>query len=388
MTAPKNLLKISVALGLLASFVPVASAQNTLYVGDYSAQEIDRYSQTGTIINPDPGLGSAGLNASPTKGEGIAVGKGYPTTGYSVASGGFGNIANPIYIANASPANGSQTIEVVNANATGTTNPVVNANFITGLSGVANIALSPNGNYLYVAQQAGGTDGTGLVSVYNALTGTIISSVSVAEAHDVVVSANGTVYVTAYAAGVSTSVGVIDLSPNLTNQQTFLAEGAYAGAGNTGLTHATGMVFDNSGNLWVANVYTVNNSVRNTGTSAQNFVAEYSSTGTLLATYESGTTPATQNHLYTVFGLSLGPDGNIYAASFNGSEITKINTTTGALSTFIDLGGDNPKYATWGSDAVTYSPVPEPKAEAALLLGGVLLLLALRRLKRSGWATA
>jgi streptogramin lyase len=367
----KNLMAILFAVALSSA----AYAQDTLYVGDYQAQQILRYDQNGNIINPDPWLGAAGLNGVATKGEGIAVGVGYPTTG----SFAFGNIADPIFIANAAPANGSQTIEVVNPNATAGTNPVVNANFITGLQGVANIALSPNGQDLYVAQQLGGTSGTGSISEYNALTGALITSVDVVAAHDVVVSANGTVYVTAYAAGSAQSVGVIDFSANLTNQQTFLAPGAYAGSGNTGLSHVTGMVFDSGGNLWVANVYTVSNSVRGTGPSAQNFVAEYSPSGALLATYESS-----GNHLFTVFGLDLGPDGNIYAASFNGGEITEINTTTGVLSTFIAMpNGDTPKYATWSTESVTYVPEPQTYASISISLGGLLFLLIIRRLRRT-----
>jgi hypothetical protein len=346
-------------------------AADTLYVGSYNSQQIFRYDQTGTIIAPSPWLGAAGLNGAALKGEGIAVGAGFPTSG---AGNTFGNISNPIYIANI----GANSVEVVNANAASGANPIVNATFITGLNGVADLALSKNGEDLYVAQQTAGT-----VSEYNALTGALVASVAVTDAHDVAVSANGTVYVTAYAAGSTQSVGVIDFASNLTNQQTFIAPNSSVAIGGVGtgvtLNHATGMVFDNGGNIWVANVYAPSGSVNGQPVNAEDFVSEYSSTGTLLRTIE-----ATGNHLYTVFGLSLGADGNIYASSFLGNEVTEINDSTGALSTFITMPtGDEPKYAIWGSDFETYSAVPEPKDYAAMTLVGLALLVIVHRLRRN-----
>jgi hypothetical protein len=175
-------------------------------------------------------------------------------------------------------------------------------------------------------------------------------------------------------------VGVVDFTANLTNEQTFVAANSAVGDGQT-LTHPTGMAFDSSGNLWVANVYTKNGSVIGAGASTENLVAEYSPTGTLLKTIESN-----GNELFTVFGLALGPDGNIYATSFNGDEITEINDSTGALTDFLNFAsGDEPKYATWQSDEVTYTP--EPRTYGLITLGFMMVLLLLRRLKRT-WVTA
>ena len=69
---------------------------------------------------------------------------------------------------------------------------------------------------------------------------------------------------------------------------------------------------------------------------------------------------------------------------FEGHEITQIDPTTGVVSTYVSLpDGDNPKYAIWGSDSVTYEPVPEPKTYGMMTLGGIALLLAFRLLKRT-----
>ena len=346
-----------------------AWAQDTLFVGAYHTQQIFRYDQTGNIIQPDPWIGPGGnaVNSTAIQGEGIAVGENFPTTGGYA----FGDVANPVYIVNFN----TESVEVANGSAAAGANPIVNASFITGLNEGANIALSNYGQTLYLAQQNANS-----VTEYNALTGAVITSVGgITDAHDVVVGANGNVFVTAYGPNLTTTVGVLEFSQNLTNQQTFIAANYNTGGGTT-LNHPTGMVFDASGNLWVANVYAQGGTVVGVPINNEDFVSEFSSTGTLLRTIE-----ATGNHLYTVFGLSLGPDGNIYAASFNGDEITEINTTTYALSTFATLpaAGDEPKYAVWSSDFVNYSTVPEPKTYGVIYLGGVALLLALRRFQRA-----
>jgi hypothetical protein len=373
----KNGLQLKRQAGIAILFITCSYlngfAQDTLYVGIYNQQQIQTYNwdevqgdAPTAIDSSPPWLGSAGLNGAAIQGEGIAPGVGFPTSGGYA----FGDVADPVYIANA----GAGTIEVANGSIQSGSNPIVNSTFISGLNVPANIALSPNGGVLYVAQEGAGT-----ITEYNALTGAQLASASVVNAHDVVVNANGTVYVTGYAPGSSSTVGVVDFTANLTNEQTFVAPNSALGNGQT-LTHPTGMAFDSSGNLWVANVYAKNGSVIGAGPSTENLVAEYSPTGTLLKTIESN-----GNELYTVFGLALGPDGNIYATSFSGDEITEINDSTGALTDFLNLAsGDEPKYATWQSDQVTFTP--EPKTYGLMTLGGVMLLLVHRRLKRT-WLT-
>ncbi len=346
----------------------------TLYVGSYYAEQILRYNTSGAITQPEPWLGPYGnaVNSTAIEGEGIAVGSNFPTTGGYA----FGDVSNPVYIVNTT----AGTVEVADGNAAATANPIVNSTFITGLSGGANLALAKYGQALYVAQE-----GAGSITEYNSLTGAVITSVTgITDAHDVIVGANGNVYVTAYGAGVTQTTGVMEFSKNLTNEQTFIAENTTAGTGTGGVTltlnHMTGMCFDASGNFWVANVYSSGGTVVGVPLNTEDFVSEFSSTGTFIRSIEASGT-----NLYTVFGLSLGPDGNIYAASFNGNEVTEINTTTYALSTFATLPytGDEPKYATWSTDAVSYSTVPEPKSYGMLSLCAVAMLLVFRRFKRT-----
>jgi hypothetical protein len=399
---PIKVLVVAIFITSLSSISYAQDDVDTLYVGNYSGDQVLRYTTTNTSGTtwtapvaeaPTPWLGT-GSTESPgaLQGEGIAPGQDYPTNETGVDDK-FGNIADPIYIVNAAAGGTNETIEVANANAANNTNPIVNATFITGLSGAAADALSPNGQDLYVAQQTGGTLGTGSISEYNALSGALITTTNVVDAHDISVNADGSVYVTAYGAGSSVSMGVEEYNASLTTSTNFIAYNSpvtpVSGTNTPTLDHATGMTFDSSGDLWVANVYTVSNSVRNTTPNLENFVAEYSPTGQLITTIYEPTTGTNTNQLFTVFGLSLGPDGNIYASSFNGEQITEINTSNhDSLSTYISLNGINVKYAIWSSDAVTYAAVPEPKTYGAMTLGAVALLLVLRLLKRTLWTTA
>ena len=250
-------------------------------------------------------------------------------------------------------------------------NPIINANFITGLAGVAYIALSHDGHNLYVAQE-----NAGLISEYNALTGALITSVSFAGAHDVLVGADGSVYATAYGSSQPLSQGVVKFNADLTSSTPFILPG------DNGLKHATGMAFDNSGNLWVANAGTI----RGDG---PDFVSEYSSTGTFITkVVDDGT-----HKLLNPFGLSRGDDGNIYAASFGtygqyDGSIAKIDVNTDALSTFIAAGsadsdaGLNPKYALFEADCVTYA-TPEPSSIATAGFGLLVGVGAIVRRRKS-----
>ncbi len=344
-------LPLSLAFVLATSLVTTASAANTLYVGVYNQNQILRYDASGNPINPTPWIGT-GSTASPTalKGEGIAVGTGFPTS-----------VPNPIFIANLS----AGTIEIADANALTSANPITNSAFISGLSNAANIALSNDGHSLYVAQETGN-----LISKYDAVTGTLLASASFTGAHDVVIGADNSVYVTAYGSSQPASQGIVKFNANLDvgSKTQFVA------LNNNGLDHATGMTFDANGNLWVANVKTP----IGTTASTSNFVSEYDASGNYIRTVQSN-----GNRLLNVFGLSLGDDDNIYAASFSGHQITKIDTTTFGTSTFINLPNNyQPKYATWGSDSVAYSPVPEPRDYALILLGGAGFLMVVRSFRR------
>jgi hypothetical protein len=322
-----------------ATTTSVASA-GVVYVGDYGSSEIRRFDDTGASISPVPW--ATGLQT-----EGLAT--------LQNAVGPWGS--NLVYAGNYS----GSTVEILNANAT--TNPVVNANFITGLQGVANLALSNNGQILYVAQEI-----TGLISEYNSITGAFIKSVAFAGAHDVYVGPDGSVYAAAYGSSSPPSQGVWKFHADLTGGAQFI------NLNDHGLSKATGMAFDNSGNFWVANAGTVN------GGGGTDFVSEYSIKNGNVKFVQKISNDAS-NHLLNVFGLTKAVDGNLYAASLGtgvgtaDGSITKINVLTAAVSTFIAAGtaagdaGTSPKYATSSADTVTYQLSPEPSSLVLLGMG-------------------
>jgi hypothetical protein len=323
-------------LFVLVGTAPSTASAGMVYVGDYSSNQIRRFDETGASIAPVPW-------ASGLKTEGIACLMGAP-----------GPYDHLIFAADTA----AGKILLLDENQS--INPIVNANFITGLSGVANIALSNDGHVLYVTQEKAGT-----ISEYNSLTGALIKSINFAGAHDVLVGKDGSVYATAYGSSSVVSQGVWKYNADLTAGTQFIARN------DNGLTRATGMAFDNAGNLWVANAGTINNG------GGTNFVAEYTSGGVFTQKIMNDSS----NHLLNVFGLTRAENGNLYAASFGSSVgsldglISEINVTTGAVSTFIAPGtgpngaGQNPKYATSEADCVTYAATPEPSSLALVFLG-------------------
>ena len=146
------------ALAFVATSVTDALA-GTVYVGDYTSKEVRRFDEaTGKEIGPNPWI--SGVTT-----EGIACLMGVPGVNPNLAF-----VANP----------GNGHIELVDTSKD--TNAVINANFITGLSGVANIKLSNDGHILYVAQESGNK-----ISEYDSLTGTLIKSVAFTGAHDLLI---------------------------------------------------------------------------------------------------------------------------------------------------------------------------------------------------------
>jgi DNA-binding beta-propeller fold protein YncE len=226
--------------GLLALAGTTSSnaSADVVYVGDYSSNQIRRFDDTGASISPVPWA------------------TGLQTEGLACLMGAPGPFAHLVYAAD--PGSG----RILLLDETKSVNPVVNANFITGLNGVANIALSNDGHILYVAQENAGT-----ISEYNSITGSFIKSINFLGAHDVLVGQDGSVYATAYGSAAIASQGVWKFSANLTGGVQFIARN------DNGLNRATGMAFDNAGHFWVANAGTINNG------GGTNFVSEYTSAG-------------------------------------------------------------------------------------------------------------
>jgi len=198
---------------------------------------------------------------------------------------------------------------------------------LPGGASIAGMALSPNGKIIYAA------DGHYIVAV-DTTTGTVVASVSLSSAHDVIVGPDGSVYASAFPA----NAGVLKYSPTLTNQTQFIADAA----NNPNLHKASGMAFDATGTRFFVSQFD----------SSDSAVDEYSVSGSGTATFvrkfsfPNGTSP---------LGLALGPDGNIYTANFGADTIGKINLTTNTTSTLIANAGSRPKYVFFTEDCRTVS---------------------------------
>lgn len=193
------------------------------------------------------------------------------------------------------------------------------------------ISLSPDGSTLYVPVNL-----DKLVAI-NASTGVVEdSSATVAYTHDAAVNpSNGMVYSQVISGA---GVAIVEYSPDLTTETTFLSTVTTA---TIGLGFATGLTFDGSGNLWLADYQA-------------NEVFEYNPAGNLLRTITSST------YLNSTFDLALGPDGNMYATDFGNNSVTEIDVVDGtyALSTFISNAGSKPKYLEFTSDCCSATPEP------------------------------
>jgi streptogramin lyase len=198
---------------------------------------------------------------------------------------------------------------------------------LTGGASIAGMALSLDGKVLYAA------DGHRIAAV-DTTTGSVVASVSMASAHDVIVGPDGSVYASAFPA----QAGVLKFSPTLTNQTQFIAPG------DNGLTRAAGMAFNATGTRFFVSQFS----------NSPSFVNEYavSNSGTAGFVSPSISLPAGSAPL----GLALGPDGNIYSANFNANTVGKIDlANNNAVSTHIANAGPNPKYVFFTEDCKTVS---------------------------------
>jgi hypothetical protein len=121
----------------------------------------------------------------------------------------------------------------------------------------------------------------------------------------------------------------------------------------------TGIAFDSKGDLYVV----INGS--------QYIILEYSPTGTFLGLIaETG--------LSSPYGLTFGPDGNIYVANAGNKTITDYTPSGTYLGVFADTGLSLPV------GVVFSASVPEPSSAVLLIMAGATIAIGVSVRKRLG----
>jgi len=388
MSYSRSLLAAGLFTGLFSFPLLAQAADFTgfLYVSDYKAANLDRYSYryhsgTNTIDTIMP----AGFGGNTTNAVFITGG----------IKEGVQGTNNDIIIVNS----GGNTLTRydLNGNAIGTINVLNPNNTPHAFNSIGNVVVTHDGKFLY-APESGGN----VIDKVDLTTGKIVASITFAGAHDLAIAADGTIYAAAYTGSNSGSAGVWALPSDLSSKTQLIASGDH------GLTAPSGMSIASDGSLYVQ---------QNVGAGPDG-VYHYSISGAgtgATATFNAPTSLTSSSALHFTFGNNIGPDGNLYIAALGGASGRSGNTTytdgiykfdtsilnpTSAAVSLVIAGGINtgvpggpsglqsPKYLQFGYNFVPADDpgapgVPEPSGIIAGL--GVLGMAgggALRRRRR------
>ncbi|HTV48363.1 MAG TPA: PEP-CTERM sorting domain-containing protein [Phycisphaerae bacterium] len=258
---------LALVLGALGgSFAPVAAHANMIYVSNHddgSSSVVSEYTETGTTItssNPSliPNTGNlyepAGLALSGgnvyVANEASPGGTGQITE-YNASTGAY--VAMPVSSGLSTPLGlaiyGTKMFvanygnnEISEYTTSGT---LLNIAFISGLSGPSSVAISPNGEYLFVGNIGSSGTYSGKVAVYNIIsTPTLVDAFSVPHSPFGIAAADNDadIYVTS---NPGDSISEYSLSGSLVN--------TFGSSGTDTLDEAYGIAYNN-GNLFVSSI--------------------------------------------------------------------------------------------------------------------------------------
>ncbi len=262
-----------------------------------------------------------------------------------------------------------------------------------GLVNGQGVVVGPNGR-VFVANEGGS------VLTYNPTTGAFLSTFAsgLGSAGPLAFGPDGNLY-----------VGAGSVVKKLNGSTGALISSIGAG---TGLTDVSGVTFDGSGNLYVADGVTGNiEKFDSTGTFLSTIVtgnaALSNGAGDLLytgahllvaATFAPAGSPgwghsilafgtdgtalpnfATDSHLNGPNGMAFGPDGNLYVVNYAGGNVVRFSSAGAFIDTFIAANPPAGRGVAFALDAPV-NGVPEP-ATFAMLGGGLLALVVAKRRK-------
>jgi len=381
--------------GLLSLSAPAQAADFTgfLYVTDYGAQQLERYSYrytaaTNTISNVTP------------------AGAGGSTTSAIFVSGnikeGIQGTLNDMIVVNTGGASLSRYD--LNGNLIGTINVKNADNSAHTFNGIGNVVITKDGKFMYAPEEGGN-----VINKIDLATGKIVNSTAFTGAHDIAINpTTGTIYAAAYSSTVSTSMGVWALPSDLSTKTQLITT-------TGGLTSPTGISVAADGSLYIQQ--NVHNNTAPASAGGPDGVYHYTlsnGTTTATATFDAAHSLTSSTALHFTFGNNIGPDGNIYIAALGGASgrtgntnytdgIYKFDRTSLVVSNFIaghiengttnlGLGGMNsPKYLQFGTNFVPaydagVTPEPSSIVMALSLLGvtgsGMLRARLRRRLRK------
>lgn len=389
----RSVLVRSLTFGLFAGLLSLSLAAHAtgdftgyLYVTDYGAQNLDRYSYkyhsaTNTIDTVTPaGAGGSTTSAIFLTGQ---IKEGLQGTLSDIIVVNTGGSSLTRYNLNGGTIG---TIAIKNADNTAHT-----------LSGIGNVVITKDGKYLYAPEEA-----ASLIDKIDLATGKIVSFTSFTGAHDLAIASDGTIYAAAYNKNDATSQGVYVLPSDLSSKTKLI------NFNDNGLTSPSGISVAKDGSLYIQQ--NVHDNTANSGAGPDGvYHYKLSGTGvTAAATFDGPTSVLSSSSLHFTFGNNIGPDGNIYIAALGGASgrtgntgytdgIYKYDPTSLVISNFIAgkiegtstagaSGLQAPKYIQFGYNFVPaydagYTPEPSGIVTGLgfLSMAGAGMLRARRR---------
>lgn len=365
----------------LASLLMSAHADTVtgyLYVSDYGAQQLDRFSYSfDTVSHAISNWQPAGQ----TSGSAVFI----TDSGGGGVKEGLQGTANDIIVV----ATGGYSLDRYRLDGTyyGTINITDSGGSPHTLSSVGNVAITKDGRYMYAPES-----GAGVIDKIDMATGKIVANISFAGAHDVLILPDGSLLAGAWTGADTGSQGIWHITSDLSSKTQVIA------AGDNGLGNPTGLSLSGN-NLYIQ-------SITGPGPTSASTVFKYTlDPTTYAATFAAKTTSSL---LQFDFGTDIGPDGNLYISGLGGGQshadfgapngytngVYEFNTSNSTVS--LTEGGYvvgtgaasdgfySPKYLQFGYNFISADdpggPTPEPGSVA--LFGGLIASSAAVMLKR------
>lgn len=305
--------------------------------------------------------------------------------------------------------------ELARYNDNGTFNSYIGGGATTFAS-AGSFIVSNDASTVYVADQNGGVGGKGELYEVSLATGLVENKVALASVHDVAILPNGNVVAEDLNSGSSLSgiveynsslgtVGTLDTSTTPGSTGTSLIVQGTTGEaepastpGNLQGHNQYGYAVDNvAGSPYLGDLFTTSDDRSGgpgnaTGTSGTLYA--FTQAGVYVASWTPSPVVGTNLNVGT-FGISFGPDGNLYFANLGGvvlgdnagNQVSEFNVSTATFSTYINgntsglvnvaTGLSAPKYLNWQTD---FSPgndpgytTPEPSGAVTSGIGIVIL---------------